>query len=287
MFRRYGKTAIAVLTALMLLLPINSITAFALSSEEEEAVKRTQINLENTKVFEGYSVTVLDKTTPAVSVRGRTNDRNVMCFVSAADKEVGVISHSDYNAIIQKNRRVVNLPGGGSYGVPPVDGKSWEDWFADEFNKYRALGSGSREEAVATNNAETIEKYRQEVIQLVNAEREKAGLPAFESHEAIMDFAQVRAEELIDNYSHTRPDGSGAGTENAARGQMTPAEVVTDWMNSARHKANILKPANDPQNGIVSFTHIGVGCYRPSSSSGGYYWVLTFGYGPDSYSSGY
>ncbi len=225
----------------------------------------------STKVFEGVSVTVLDKTTPAVNVRGRTNDRTVMCFVSAADQEVGVVSHKDYNTIIQKNQKVVNLPGGGTYGAPPIDGQSWETWFADEFNKYRGLVAGSREEAVKANTAETIQDYRQEVIKLVNAEREKAGLSALFVDEKAMDYAQVRAQELVTSYSHTRPDGLkkpydeiGAMNENIARGQGTPMEVVEDWMNSPGHRANILNKD--------AFA-IGVGCYWTGSE---FRWVQEF-----------
>ncbi len=50
-------------------------------------------------IFDGYTVTILDKATPAVTVYGRTTDRNVMCFMSASGQEVGAISYSDYNAI--------------------------------------------------------------------------------------------------------------------------------------------------------------------------------------------
>ena len=210
-------------------------------------------------IFDGYTVTILDKATPAVTVYGRTTDRNVMCFMSAQGQEVGTISYGDYNALIKKHQRIVNLPGGGTWGAPPIDGKRWEEWFADEFNKYRALDAGSREEAVATHTVETVEQYRQEVIRLVNVEREKAGLPALYADEKAMEYAQERALELVTSYSHTRPDGKekpydeiGAMNENIAKGQCSPAEVVEDWMNSPGHRANIL---NDD-----AFA-IGVGCH--------------------------
>ena len=221
-------------------------------------------------IFDGYTVTVLDKATPAVTVYGRTTDRNVMCFISASGQEVGAISYGDYNAIIQKHRRLVHLPGGGTWGAPPVEGKSWEEWLADEFNMYRGLDAGSREEAVATYTAETVEQYRQEVIALVNAEREKAGLPSLYADEKAMVYAQERAQELLDSFSHTRPDGKekpydeiGAMNENIAIAQ-TPDAVMAAWMNSPGHRANIL-------NGDAFA--IGVGCY---STGTGFYWVQEF-----------
>ena len=42
----------------------------------------------------------------------------------------------------------------------------------------------------------------------------------------------------------------GAMGENIAKGQRTPAEVMTGWMNSPGHKANILN---------CGFKNIGVG----------------------------
>jgi uncharacterized protein YkwD len=50
--------------------------------------------------------------------------------------------------------------------------------------------------------------------------------------------------------------------ENIARGQRSPKEVVTAWMNSAGHRANILN---------ASFTQIGVGYVAD-----GHYWTQMF-----------
>ena len=227
-----------------------------------------------TSVFDGYTITVLDKTTPAVSIRGRTNDRTVMCFVSAADKEVGTISYSDYNAIIAKYRKVVMLEGGGSYGVPPVEGKSWEAWFADEFNAYRGLGAESREVAVATTAAETTEQYRQELIKLVNAEREKAGLSPYIINDTCMKYSQMRAEELVTLFSHTRPDGTNAGYEVCTMVGNTPAEAVKAWMDSPPHKAALLNENR---------TYVGAGVHI--TANGGHYWQMYFERDPEVYAN--
>lgn len=102
-----------------------------------------------------------------------------------------------------------------------------------------------------------------EVIRLVNEERAKQGLPALKTTDALTRAAQVRADELLTLFSHTRPDGRSCFTalgeagvsyraagENIAMGYPTPAAVVEGWMNSPGHRANIL-------NG--SYTTIGVG----------------------------
>lgn len=220
--------------------------------------------------FDGYQVTVLDQTDPAATMRGRATDRNVMCFVSASDQEVGVISYSDYNAIIAQNKKVIQLEGGGTLGVPPDGRSSWNEWLADEFNKFRELDAGSREKAVAENTADMIEEYRQEMINLVNAEREKVGLSTLYADEKAMAYAQVRAQEITISYSHTRPNGLekpydeiGAMNENIAGGG-TPKDVMKAWMNSPGHCANILNKE--------AFA-VGIGCYWNGTS---FYWVQEF-----------
>ena len=56
--------------------------------------------------------------------------------------------------------------------------------------------------------------------------------------------------------------------ENIAAGQRTPAAVMTAWMNSAGHKANILN---------CSSAAIGVGIGRSTASTYGIYWTQDFG----------
>lgn len=102
-----------------------------------------------------------------------------------------------------------------------------------------------------------------EVIRLVNEERAKEGLSALKTNDAIGRAAQVRADELLQLFDHTRPDGRSCFTalgeagvryrtagENIAMGYPTPEAVVNGWMNSSGHRANILN---------ASFTTIGVG----------------------------
>ncbi|MNZ58777.1 Cysteine-rich secretory protein family protein [compost metagenome] len=123
-----------------------------------------------------------------------------------------------------------------------------------------STGSGSTE---AGNSS--LSQFQSEVIALVNKERAKAGLSALSSDALLTKVATEKARDMdVNNYfSHTSPTYgspfdmmrsfgvkySYAG-ENIASGQRTPQEVMTAWMNSAGHRANIL-------NG--NFTKIGVG----------------------------
>jgi len=115
------------------------------------------------------------------------------------------------------------------------------------------------------------------VLKLVNDERAKNGLSVLEFSSEAAAAADVRAKEIVSNFSHTRPNGTscftvlsemgvkymGAG-ENIAKGQRTPEEVVKDWMNSPGHRANILNK---------NYTKLGVGCYKSGST---YYWAQMF-----------
>ena len=115
--------------------------------------------------------------------------------------------------------------------------------------------SPSSSTASSTAQANTVAAYQQEVLRLVNIERQKAGVaPLTMNNTALTAAAMKRAEETQSLFSHTRPNGTSCFTvlteykvawkyicgENIAKGQRTPAEVVDDWMHSEGHRANIL-----------------------------------------------
>lgn len=119
--------------------------------------------------------------------------------------------------------------------------------------------------------------YEDEVIRLVNVERAKYGLSALQKDQGAVSVAHVRAKEIVQSFSHTRPDGSSCFTaakelgvsysaagENIAYGYADPQQVVNGWMNSEGHRKNILSS---------SFSKIGVGCY---SSGKVLYWSQFF-----------
>ena len=126
---------------------------------------------------------------------------------------------------------------------------------------------------------ESADAYVNEVLRLVNKYRNENGLSSVSLSSAICDAADVRAVEIKSVFSHTRPDGrscftaltdlgisyGGAG-ENIAYGQSSPEEVMTAWMNSSGHRANILNS---------SFTKLGVGVYKSGNTI---YWVQLFTY---------
>ena len=126
----------------------------------------------------------------------------------------------------------------------------------------------------------SVHPYINEVLKLVNEERAKAGLSELKLDAAVTAAANVRAKEIKQSFSHTRPDGSSFSTalteqgaayrgsgENIAWGQKTPEQVMNAWMNSDGHRANILNK---------SFTNLGVGYYLDESGTA--HWVQLFTY---------
>ncbi len=116
------------------------------------------------------------------------------------------------------------------------------------------------------------EAYAKQVITLVNQERAKAGLPALKADTELTENAMMRATECTVVFGHTRPDQSQWWTinearcngENIAKGQLSPAQVVSSWMNSQTHRDNILNK---------DFKYIGVGCFTKGNTT---YWVQLF-----------
>lgn len=116
--------------------------------------------------------------------------------------------------------------------------------------------------------------YAFEVVNLVNKERQKAGLSALKMDQELFGAAMCRAAECNIVFSHWRTNGESPFTispkafaENIAWGQSTPAMVVSGWMGSPGHRSNIMNP---------SFKTIGVGCF---TTGGSLSWVQLFGNG--------
>lgn len=143
--------------------------------------------------------------------------------------------------------------------------------------------SESKPETSTPENKPEADKeltFAEQVVELVNQERTKAGLNAVTLDQNIASAALVRAKEIETSFSHTRPNGSkfstalteqgvtfkGAG-ENIAWGQKSPEAVMQAWMNSEGHRANILNK---------NFTKIGVGYYQ--NAAGRNFWTQLFTY---------
>ncbi len=136
----------------------------------------------------------------------------------------------------------------------------------------KAKDSGS---SSVVNNP--YQSYAEEVLNLVNKERTNNGLSKLTLRNDICAIANERAKEILNQYSHTRPDGTkvyesivfewnmaNTAAENLAKGQNSASEVMNDWINSDTHRKNILDSR---------YSGLGVGFYE---NNGVCYWVQIF-----------
>ncbi|MFH9352914.1 CAP domain-containing protein, partial [Kitasatospora sp. NPDC017646] len=121
--------------------------------------------------------------------------------------------------------------------------------------------------------------YAQQVVDLVNVERAKAGCGPVSAEPRLASAAQSHSDDMADRnyFDHASPEGyhadhriEAAGYrwstwgENIARGQKDPAAVMDAWMNSPGHRANILN---------CSFSQLGVGV---RTGANGPWWTQVF-----------
>lgn len=106
----------------------------------------------------------------------------------------------------------------------------------------------------------------QAVADAVNAQRQAAELPLLRLDSRLCAIASVRAREIAVNWSHTRPDGTEWQTvltdygyacsvqaENLYFGTGGAASIVSKWMSSEHHQANLL---------LADAASIGVASYK-------------------------
>ncbi|MCM1024325.1 MAG: CAP domain-containing protein [Prevotella sp.] len=128
-----------------------------------------------------------------------------------------------------------------------------------------------------TNTSSSVSDYEKKVAELVNEIRKENGLSELTLNTELSAVARAKSRDMKNNnyFSHTSPTyGSPfdmmktfgisyrTAGENIAMGYSTPEAVVSAWMNSEGHRANILNS---------SFKEIGMG-YVAS----GNYWTQMF-----------
>lgn len=125
---------------------------------------------------------------------------------------------------------------------------------------------------VPEQSASASSSLAAQVVQQVNEERAKYGLSALKEDAQLTEAACVRAREIAESFSHTRPDGSSWSTvsskasgENIAKGHSSVDRVMAAWMSSEGHRENILRER---------FGSIGVCALE---IDGVLYWVQLFG----------
>ena len=153
----------------------------------------------------------------------------------------------------------------------------------DNNKAFRTVGDLIKEpyffdnEAIALSESSEDAGLRAEAIEasnMVNEIREDAGLEPLEWDNNLETVASVRANEISEKFSHTRPNGRQwytvnskiQGGENLAFGFDTAEDVVDAWMNSPTHRDNIL---------YDEFEKCAISIYE---EDGVFYWAQQYGY---------
>lgn len=124
--------------------------------------------------------------------------------------------------------------------------------------------------------------FENELVALINGQRTAQGLRPLGSQAQLARSARAHSIDMACRgfFSHTGSNGTAPGdrisgegyrwsifSENVARGYGSPQDVITGWMGSPGHRANILSPR------VVD---VGVGYAYSSLSGRGDYWTAVF-----------
>ncbi|KHF34132.1 Cysteine-rich secretory protein family protein [Paenibacillus sp. P1XP2] len=153
-------------------------------------------------------------------------------------------------------------PAGTPADQEPIDGTNGQAGRSAAGNG--TAGTGAQTPASGKDSTQ----FAQQVLDLVNKERSKAGLGSLSMDDELSKMAMAKAQDMYNNnyFDHNSPTHGSpfdmmkeygityqSAGENIAKGQTTPTQVMNDWMNSPGHKANILNK---------SFTKIGIAFYN-------------------------
>lgn len=150
--------------------------------------------------------------------------------------------------------------------IPETENKSYEDISKEDINEYKNIQSEN-----------TYTDLINEVYEITNNYRSLVGIPSLTLDSSLVEAASIRAKELSDSFSHTRPNGSscftvlselgisyGTAGENIAAGYSSSQSVMEGWRYSSGHYQNIISS---------KFKKIGIGVNIINNQ---YYWVQIF-----------
>ena len=155
--------------------------------------------------------------------------------------------------------------------ISDTDYKEYKEISKDDINEY---------DSITINNIQNENTYTDlinEVYEITNNYRSLIGVSSLTLDSSLVEAANIRAKELSDSFSHTRPNGSscftvlselgisyGTAGENIAAGYSSSQSVMEGWRSSSGHYQNIISS---------KFKKIGIGVNIINNQ---YYWVQIF-----------
>ena len=169
------------------------------------------------------------------------------------------------NTYIDKDNEIVNS-NLEKEEVTDIEDKYYEDISKEDINEYKNIQSEN-----------TYTDLINEVYEITNNYRSLVGVSSLTLDSSLVTAANIRAKELSDSFSHTRPNGSscftvlselgisyGTAGENIAAGYSSSQSVMEGWRFSSGHYQNII---------YSKFKKIGIGVNIVNNQ---YYWVQIF-----------
>ncbi len=155
--------------------------------------------------------------------------------------------------------------------ISDTDNKEYKEISKEDINEY---------DSITINNIQNENTYTDlinEVYEITNNYRSLVGVPSLTLDSSLVTAASIRAKEISDSFSHTRPNGSscftvlselgisyGTAGENIAAGYSSSQSVMEGWRSSSGHYQNIISS---------KFKKIGIGVNIINNQ---YYWVQIF-----------
>ncbi|OEJ16057.1 serine protease [Brachyspira hampsonii] len=115
------------------------------------------------------------------------------------------------------------------------------------------------------------------LLKLINEERQRAGLEAYQTSEDLQKAAAIRAEEISKVFESKRPDGSEMHTvylENGIKVAYYGESIRTGYETAnGIFKAMIEDPSDSSSILDMDYTHIGIGIYKNAKNT---YWAILY-----------
>ena len=195
------------------------------------------------------------------SYRNIINQNKVISTNTYIDKDNEIV-----NSNLEKEE-VTNI----EEKISDTDYKEYKEISKDDINEY---------DSITINNIQNENPYTDlinEVYEITNNYRSLVGVSSLTLDSSLVEAANIRAKELSDSFSHTRPNGSscftvlselgisyGTAGENIAAGYSSSQSVMEGWRSSSGHYQNIISS---------KFKKIGIGVNIINNQ---YYWVQIF-----------
>ena len=195
------------------------------------------------------------------SYRNIINQNKVISTNTYIDKDNEIV-----NSNLEKEE-VTNI----EEKISDTDNKEYKEISKDDINEY---------DSITINNIQNENTYTDlinEVYEITNNYRSLIGVSSLTLDSSLVEAASIRAKELSNSFSHTRPNGSscftvlselgisyGTAGENIAAGYSSSQSVMEGWRSSSGHYQNIISS---------KFKKIGIGVNIINNQ---YYWVQIF-----------